>query len=103
VEVAYFDGTAHHKGLATTLGAGGLFIRTDEPLDAGTRISLRFCLPSSNAPHALEGRVVWANRPRDARPCACGMGIAFADPDHVARLARELDDDADGAERKASR
>ena len=44
---------------ATTLGAGGLFIETDEPIDAGTRLKMRFRLPGGQDLHELEGRVVW--------------------------------------------
>ncbi len=89
--VEYSNGTESRQDIATTLGAGGLFIRTDEPLDEGTRISLRFVLPHSGAQHEIDGRVVWANRRFDTHDYACGMGIEFTQPDRVAQLARELD------------
>lgn len=77
---------------ATTLGAGGLFIESEEPLRRGTLVKLRFRLPHSEDLHELEGRVSWV---RDGvsgdRTLAPGMGVQFADPAETRALARELD------------
>lgn len=78
---------------ATTLGAGGVFIETDEPLAAGSRLKLRLRLPGSEELHQIEGRVVWrrGGEGNDAR-FAPGNGIQFTDAAASARLARELED-----------
>ncbi len=77
---------------ATTLGAGGLFIESEEPLPVGTILKLRFRLPHSEELHELEGRVSWN---RDAktgdRSVAPGMGVQFTSPSIAGALARELD------------
>jgi len=79
---------------ATTLGAGGAFIETDQPLPPGTLLRVRFRLPGGQLLHAIDGRVNWQHRPEDAhagdlRPT--GMGVAFTDAAGAARLANELD------------
>jgi uncharacterized protein (TIGR02266 family) len=91
IEVEYdVRGTARH-GVATTLGAGGLFIASDEPLDEGTPLVARFRLPGGETLHEIAGRVVWTHRPEDHPGTTPGMGIAFADPANGALLACELE------------
>ena len=79
---------ATRTDLATTLGAGGLFSATDDPLPVGTPVSLRFSI-GAQPPHTLGGHVVWqqSGHEDDRR---CGMGVAFA-RGGTARLARELE------------
>lgn len=78
---------------ATTLGAGGMFLETDEPLRQGDSIKARFKLPRGEDLHEVEGRVVWCREPGAAgRPGPGGMGIKFVDQQAVSRLARELED-----------
>lgn len=76
---------------ATTLGAGGLYIATDDPLPARESLRLRFQLPGSQQLHEIEGRVVWRKRPEDPGDYTPGMGIEFTDRAAADRLARELD------------
>lgn len=79
-------------GLATTLGAGGLFIPSPRPLVPGTQIRVRLVLPGQYAVHDLPGEVVWANEPDTPGVPASGrgMGVAFRDRAAQARLARGL-------------
>jgi Tfp pilus assembly protein PilZ len=77
--------------MATTLGAGGLFIATDEPLDEGETLTVRFRLGSGAFRHEIRARVAWTNHPAGSRPGARGMGIEFADPKAAAQLAVELE------------
>jgi Tfp pilus assembly protein PilZ len=85
------DGTAR-TGEATTLGAGGLFVPTPDPLPPGTRLGVRFRLPGSDEEHALRAEVVWANAASTPGVSAAGrgMGLAFRDPAGIARLAAAL-------------
>lgn len=77
---------------ATTLGAGGLFIETESPLPAGTRLKLRFRLAGSDVLHELTGRVVWSREPDVTRAVhSPGMGIQFTDEVGASALARELE------------
>ena len=78
---------------ATTLGAGGLFIRSDRPLPRRTRLKLAFSLPGRSLLHEIEGRVVWAERPAQPGESLrhAGMGIQFTDRAAEAKLARELE------------
>jgi uncharacterized protein (TIGR02266 family) len=77
----------------TTLGAGGLFVETDEPLPVGASLKLRFRLPAGGDVHEIEGRVVWRQPPDSGGSTlrAPGMGIEFTDAVNASRLARDLD------------
>jgi type IV pilus assembly protein PilZ len=78
---------------ATTLGAGGLFIETEEPVEIGTPLKVRFRLPECDQVHEIEGRVAWHQRADSGDPItrAPGMGIEFVDAAATAALARDLD------------
>lgn len=79
---------------ATTLGAGGLFVETDAPLETGTPLRIRFRLPGGAALHAIDGRVTWQHRSEDRRAGderPTGMGVTFTNAAAAARLAEELD------------
>ena len=73
---------------ATTLGAGGLFVATDRPFAPGTQLRVRLRLPGDTGAHELRAEVVWV----DAGTAAAGrgMGLAFRDPEAMARLAGAL-------------
>lgn len=92
VDVSYSAEGEIYSGQATTLGAGGLFIATDTPLPAGTKVRVRFRLPGGRSDHELDARVVWANDPQVSGipESARGMGVSFADKRPAARLAYEL-------------
>lgn len=94
VRVDYRIGAELRSEWATTLGAGGMFIETEQPTVAGARLKARFQLPGGEAPHEIEGRVVWTMGPgADAASPARtpGIGIEFTDAVATARLARELE------------
>jgi Tfp pilus assembly protein PilZ len=79
---------------ATTLGAGGLFIESDEPLPPGSIFKVRFRLPSSGRIHEVESRVAWSHvaTAPGASAQAPGMGIVFTNASATAELARELEE-----------
>jgi uncharacterized protein (TIGR02266 family) len=76
---------------ATTLGAGGLFIETENPLTPGSRLKMRFHLPGSSETHEIEGRVCWSKHPQDIGHHSPGMGIEFTDRNAMIPLAHELE------------
>lgn len=66
------------------ISATGIFVHTDAPQPAGTRLNLRFHLPDANDPDRtkpmdLEGEVIWVNpyRPGRADSLNPGMGVRF--------------------------
>jgi uncharacterized protein (TIGR02266 family) len=91
LDVAYQSGARSQRARATTLGAGGLFVRTDAAAAPGSTLRVRFRLPGSPALHELSARVAWVFAPSDAGRHARGMGLAFTDPTEIAALARELE------------
>jgi len=64
----------------TNISEMGIFVATHEPLEVGTRLTLRFALPGEEAPFSLLGQVQWVNPIRmlsdNPNP---GMGIRFVD------------------------
>lgn len=68
------------------VGEGGIFLKTEFPLDPGTRFGCRFHI--GNQPLLAEGEVAWIrNGPPESDP-APGMGVRFVavDPDDSERL-----------------
>ena len=70
IPVQYRFGNTIAAALTLNLSRGGVAIRTTSPLEAGTRVRLRFRLPGTSADVEAEGRVAW----RDPR---VGMGVQF--------------------------
>lgn len=91
VQVEYEAGGGLQCATATTLGAGGMFVETEEPLAERTPTKVRFQLAPGGPLHEIEARVVWANRPGDSHAHTRGMGIEFVDRAACAQLARELE------------
>lgn len=91
LDVEYRSEVGARKAIATTLGAGGLFIRTEHPLLEGAEIEIGFELPGGTSQHQVRGRVVWSQPPAREAGVTPGMGIAFTDKLAISKLARELD------------
>ncbi|MFI5299891.1 MAG: TIGR02266 family protein, partial [Polyangiales bacterium] len=60
----------------TNVSSLGLFVRTDEPLDVGTRVRLCFA-PRGIAPFQLDGIVAWVNAQPPEKSPNPGMGVRF--------------------------
>lgn len=83
------------RAVATTLGAGGLFVATPEPWLPGTSLIIHLQLPGCSEWLALEARVAWCQVPEgDAR--SPGMGVEFVDRSARADLAARLERWAEG-------
>ena len=91
VMVEYESDAGLRSDPATTLGAGGLFIATEEPLLPGQRLKLRFRLTPDAERFEIEGRVVWAHDPEAGPVHSHGMGIEFTDRGAIKRLAGALE------------
>ena len=88
------------KEWATTLGAGGVFLETEDILVVGTRLKLRFRMPRGTALHELEGRVAWSMKSDGSAGSPApspGIGVEFTDPVACAALARELERESESA------
>ena len=70
----------------TNISEMGIFVETHEPLEVGTRLTLRFAMPGTDEPFILVGQVQWVNPIRmlsdNPNP---GMGIRFVDLSGEAR------------------
>ena len=64
----------------TNISELGIFVRTSEPLELGTRVTLRFAPPGLKPPFVLSGVVQWINPVKVlAENRNPGMGIRFVD------------------------
>src|SRR6476660_6059767 len=70
IPVQYRFGNTIAAALTLNLSHGGIAIRTTSPLEAGTRIRVRFRLPGSGGEIDAEGRIAWSHQ-------RVGMGIQF--------------------------
>jgi type IV pilus assembly protein PilZ len=68
------------------ISRGGTFVRTDHPLEIGTRFVFKLNVPGLPEPLALTGEVRWLRRPDEVPGAEAGMGIqfVFADGDQRA-------------------
>jgi len=89
IQIESLDGC--EDAVATTLGAGGLFVATDRPQASQTPLVVRFRLPGEEESLCFDAHVVWSNRPGPG-VASPGMGLEFDDADaralHAARLER---------------
>lgn len=74
IPISYRVDTMLASALTLNLGKGGLAVRTMTPLEASTRVRIRFRLPGSDRDVEADSRVVW----RDRR---VGMGLQFEQVD----------------------
>jgi type IV pilus assembly protein PilZ len=77
----------------TNISAMGIFVQTDDPLEVGTMVRLRFAPGDSEPTFEMMGRVQWVNAVNafgeNINP---GMGVMFVDlkPDERERLVRVI-------------
>jgi type IV pilus assembly protein PilZ len=80
IEVDYQAADTFLFAYITDISVMGIFVKTDQPEEPGTRLNLRFCTPEGQM-IAVEGEVIWINPLREdgeqegRNP---GMGIEFA-------------------------
>lgn len=75
VRVSYTTVDALFSEFSRNVNEGGIFIETDNPPPADTRVSLHFKLPGSETPIQVRGRVAWVQQAGGDAPA--GMGVEF--------------------------
>jgi uncharacterized protein (TIGR02266 family) len=78
IPIQYRFGNTIAAALTLNLSHGGIAIRTTSPLDAGSRVRVRFRLPGSKRDLDADGRVAWSDR-------RVGMGIQFEKVDSASQ------------------
>src|SRR5436190_15491663 len=86
IPIQYRFGNTIAAALTLNLSHGGIAIRTTSPLEAGTKIKIRFRMPGSKRDVDAQGHVAWSDR-------RVGMGIQFeqVDPAHQAIIDNFVD------------
>ncbi len=79
VRVTYDYAGSYLFGLSENVSRGGIFIRTDQPLPIGSRITIQFSIPTSPEIIHAQGRVIWVTEHsgEDVKGQVGGMGIEF--------------------------
>ena len=80
IPVQYRFGNTIAAALTLNLSHGGIAIRTTSPLDAGSKIRVRFRMPGAKRDIDAEGRVAWSDR-------RVGMGVQFEKVDPASQAA----------------
>ncbi len=62
---------------SSNLSDNGIFIKTDSPLDPGTKLTLHFAINNGKDEIKTKGEVMWINRPTDGKENQGGMGVRF--------------------------
>ncbi len=79
-KVAYSSPKALKESYLSNISLGGVYIKTNSPLDPGTRFTLKIFLPDEKKELEVECEVAWAQTeekvPRDKK-LPPGMGIKF--------------------------
>src|SRR5213595_3484778 len=86
IPIQYRFGNTIAAALMLNLSHGGIAIRTTSPLEAGTKIKIRFRMPGSKRDIDAEGKVAWSDR-------RVGMGLQFeiVDPANQTIIDRFVD------------
>ena len=87
IPIQYRFGNTIAAALTLNLSHGGIAIRTTSPLDAGSKIKVRFRMPGSKRDIDAEGRVSWSDR-------RVGMGLQFEKVESADQAA--IDEFVDG-------
>jgi type IV pilus assembly protein PilZ len=85
LKVAYQRMNAFFADYTRDISKGGIFIKSDSPLELGTEFDFEVMLPKQKEPFHLRGRVQWVN----TGPGPQGMGIAFVWENQDARIRFE--------------
>ena len=83
--VEYLCDSGPRTETATTLGAGGLFIESDNPPSEGSVLKVRFKVSPTGHSHEIEGCVAWSRGISTGHVGTPGMGIEFDDLTDEAR------------------
>lgn len=85
-----------HLQTPENISLGGVFIKTDAPLEKGARFCLRVCLPDQVADLDVDCEVVWSQKKGDSAGSGAagpaGMGVRFLDlsPEDMKRIVNIL-------------
>lgn len=81
-KVSYGSAKAFVNSYLFNLSVGGLFIKTDAPLEQGSRIYLKVFLPDRGEPLEVVGEVMWSHKKEkemSGKKFPPGMGVQFLD------------------------
>jgi type IV pilus assembly protein PilZ len=78
IEVDYYYGDEFYRESTISLSMGGLYVKTNQPLEVGSLFHVDFTLPDFNHLFKVRGKVIWKKLIEDTHGPP-GMGIKFYD------------------------
>jgi type IV pilus assembly protein PilZ len=89
VEINFKDTESFIKAYIVNVGGGGLFIKTEDPVELNETLVVRFYLPHDKEPITAEGKVVWVT-PKGVKnpsyPPGLGLKFTHINPEDKHRL-----------------
>jgi len=79
LSLTFKDRQAFVKAYTGNISRGGLFIRTDRPLEKGERFLLKLQLPELSEPINITCEVSWARTQSETEMKPSGMGVKFCE------------------------
>jgi len=97
LRVTYSTRSGNVGVVISNLSVGGLFVKTNDPLDKGEKTELVIFLPDKKKKLEVTGKVVWASREERVTPdgkLPPGMGVKFLNPSYedIERIINVLSD-----------
>jgi type IV pilus assembly protein PilZ len=83
LKVTYFSAKSFVSNYIFNLSAGGLFIKTKNPLSPGEKLKLKIFLPDKQKELELFSEVIWIRKEEQVTPKGTyppGMGVKFLNP-----------------------
>ena len=78
--VTYKDRQTFFRDYTSNISTGGLFLKTDNPLNQGAQLLLKLQLPGAAEPMQIKCEVMWSRSRQDCQPDqAAGMGVKFCE------------------------
>lgn len=78
IEIFFDLGMESFTEFTINLSPGGLYVKTNRPLDIGSIITAKFALPGFDHSFNIQGKVVW-KKTYENEEGPPGMGIEFID------------------------
>lgn len=95
IKMSVRNGGRTYESKTLDISHGGIFLETDEVLEIGTMIDMRFQIPNTNREVGAVGKVAWVGKSGTADTMGVGVKFSKIDPadlqvivDYVNRVAR---------------
>jgi len=88
IDILFKESGAFIKSYMLNVSNGGLFLKTENPLQIDSLVTIRMKLPGDTENMEIQGCVVWSNPKGKNNAFPSGMGIQFVkmSPEHKKKI-----------------